>query len=40
MTAPDGMIAAIARINSGRLATRHLPDYKTTGLEVICPWDF
>jgi len=40
MTAPDGMIAAIARINGGRLATRNLPDFGTTGLELICPWDF
>ena len=40
MTAPDGMIAAIARLNGGCLATRKLPDFKTTGLELICPWDF
>jgi predicted nucleic acid-binding protein len=40
MTAPDGMIAAIVRINDGRLATRNLPDFETTGLELICPWDF
>jgi predicted nucleic acid-binding protein len=40
MTAPDGMIAAIARLNGGRLATRNLPDFETTDLELICPWDF
>jgi predicted nucleic acid-binding protein len=40
MTAPDGMIAAIARIKAGRLATRNLPDFATTGLALICPWDF
>jgi predicted nucleic acid-binding protein len=40
MSAPDGMIAAIARINGGRLATRNLPDFRTTGLELISPWDF
>ena len=40
MTAPSGMIAAIARINGGRLATRNLPDFATTGLELVCPWDF
>jgi predicted nucleic acid-binding protein len=40
MAAPDGMIAAIARINSGRLATRNLADFATTGLALICPWDF
>jgi len=40
MTAPDGMIAAIAHINGGRLATRNLADFETTGLELIRPWDF
>ena len=40
MTAPDGMIAAIAHINGGRLATRNFTDFETTGLEIICPWDF
>jgi predicted nucleic acid-binding protein len=40
MTAPDGMIAAIARVNSGRLATRNLADFNATGLELVCPWDF
>ncbi len=40
MSAPDGMIAAIARINDGRLATRNLKDFETTGLEMISPWQF
>jgi predicted nucleic acid-binding protein len=40
MSAPDGMIAAIARVNGGRLATRNLTDFHTTGLELISPWDF
>lgn len=40
MSAPDGMIAAIARINGGRLATRNLKDFQTTGLELISPWEF
>lgn len=40
MTAPDGMIAAIARINDGRLATRNFGDFGTTGLELVSPWDF
>lgn len=40
MSAPDGMIAAIARVNGGRLATRNLTDFRTTGLELISPWDF
>lgn len=40
MSAPDGMIAAIARVNGGRLATRNLADFRTTGLELVSPWDF
>ncbi|WP_099559219.1 type II toxin-antitoxin system VapC family toxin [Hartmannibacter diazotrophicus] len=40
MSAPDGMIAAIAHLNGGRLATRNLADFETTGLELISPWDF
>lgn len=40
MSAPDGMIAAIARINSGRLAIRNLPDFRTTALDLVSPWDF
>jgi predicted nucleic acid-binding protein len=40
MSAPDGMIAAIARSNGGRLATRNLSDFQTTGLDLISPWDF
>ncbi|UUP18201.1 type II toxin-antitoxin system VapC family toxin [Nitratireductor thuwali] len=40
MSAPDGMIAAIARVNGGRLATRNLADFETTGLDLASPWDF
>jgi predicted nucleic acid-binding protein len=40
LAATGGMIAAIVRINGGRLATRNLPDFETTGLELLCPWDF
>ena len=40
MTARDGMIAAIARINGASLATRNVTDFATTGLELISPWDF
>ncbi|TYR37181.1 type II toxin-antitoxin system VapC family toxin [Mesorhizobium microcysteis] len=40
MSAPDGMIAAIARVNGGRLATRNLTDFETTGLDLMSPWDF
>jgi predicted nucleic acid-binding protein len=40
MSAPDGMIAAIARVNGGRVATRNLADFKPAGLELISPWEF
>ncbi|TNB46266.1 type II toxin-antitoxin system VapC family toxin [Martelella lutilitoris] len=40
MSAPDGMVAAIAHVNGGRLATRNLKDFETTGLDLISPWDF
>jgi predicted nucleic acid-binding protein len=40
MSAPDGMIAAIARVNGGRLATRNVSDFSTTGLALISPWKF
>jgi predicted nucleic acid-binding protein len=40
MTAPDGMIASIARINGARLATRNVKDFAATGVELLCPWDF
>lgn len=40
MSAPDGMIAAIARVYGGSLATRNLSDFRTTGLTLISPWEF
>lgn len=40
MAAPDGMIAAIARVNGGRLETRNLKDFDTTDLTLFNPWDF
>jgi predicted nucleic acid-binding protein len=40
MSAPDGMIAAIARVNEGRLATRNLADFRGTGVETVSPWEF
>lgn len=40
MSAPDGMIAAITRVNGGRLATRNLDDFATAGLDLLSPWDF
>lgn len=40
MSAPDGMIAAIAAVNGGQLATRNLRHFETTGLRLTSPWDF
>lgn len=40
MSAQDGMIAAIARVNGGRLATRNLADFRQAGLDLISPWEF
>lgn len=39
MASVGGIIAAIALVNGGRLATRNLRDFETTGLELISPWD-
>lgn len=39
MAPQDGMIAAITRVNSGRLVTRNLKDFETTGLDLISPWE-
>lgn len=38
MSVPDGMIAAIALVNGGRLATRNIRDFETTGLDLVSPW--
>ncbi|MBX3503620.1 MAG: type II toxin-antitoxin system VapC family toxin [Alphaproteobacteria bacterium] len=38
MSVPDGMIAAIARVHGGRLATRNVADFRTTGLSPVDPW--
>ena len=35
----DNMIAAIARANGCKLATRNVSDFEHCGLEVINPWD-
>ncbi len=40
MSAPDGMIAAIARVNGGRLATRNLADFQMTGVDLVSPWAY
>ena len=39
MSTADGMIAAIAKVNGGRLATRKLAQFQTTGLALVSPWD-
>jgi predicted nucleic acid-binding protein len=39
MSAQDGMIAAIAQVHGGRLATRNIKDFQTTGLELVTPWE-
>ena len=38
MSTADGMIAAIAMINGGRLATRNLAHFESTGLDLVSPW--
>lgn len=40
MSAPDGMIAAIARVNGGRLATRNSADFRETGVGLVNPWHY
>jgi predicted nucleic acid-binding protein len=40
MSIPDGLIAAIALVNGGRLATCNLKDFQGIGLSLISPWDF
>lgn len=40
LTAQDGMIAAIAHINGGRLATRNVSDFAATPVELVNPWEF
>lgn len=38
MTTPDGMIAAIAMVNGGRLATRNIRHFDGCGLDLTSPW--
>ena len=40
MSAPDGMIAAIARINGAQLATPNLRAFTATGRSPVCLWSF
>ena len=39
MSAQDGMIAAIARVNSAKLATRNVRDFQIAGVELVNPWE-
>ena len=38
MSAPNGMIAAIARVHSAPLATRNVADFRATGVLLVDPW--
>ncbi|MFL0693554.1 MAG: type II toxin-antitoxin system VapC family toxin [Agrobacterium tumefaciens] len=40
MSAPDGMIAAIAKTKDAALATRNVTDFQHCGLSLINPWEF
>jgi hypothetical protein len=40
MSAPDGMIAAIAHANGAALATRNEADFAASGVKLINPWAF
>lgn len=35
----DAQIAAIAQVQSARLATRNVADFRDCGIEVVNPWD-
>lgn len=39
MSVPDAMIAAVATVNRGKLATRNIRHFEHTGLDLINPWD-
>ncbi len=39
MSAQDGMIAAIARVHSAKLATRNVRDFQGAGIDVVNPWE-
>lgn len=38
-SAPDGMIAAIVKVNRGQLATRNISDFQSLGLDLTNPWE-
>lgn len=39
LTAPDGMIASIAIVNEGQLATRNVRDFVAVPVELMNPWE-
>jgi len=39
LSAPDGMIAAIAIVNGGRLATRNVRDFAEVPVDLVNPWE-
>jgi len=39
LSAPDGMIAAIAMVNQGRLASRNTRDFGALPVPLVNPWD-
>ena len=40
MTTADAMIAAVAKVNGGGLATRNAKDFAPAHLRLINPWDY
>ena len=38
MSAQDGMIAAIAKVHDGTLATRNARDFGDAGISIVNPW--
>jgi predicted nucleic acid-binding protein len=39
LSVPDGMIASIAIVNEGRLATRNTRDFTNVPVDLINPWE-
>ena len=39
LSVPDGMIASIAIVNEGRLATRNTRDFADVPVEMVNPWE-
>ncbi len=39
LSAPDGMIASIAIVNDGRLATRNTRDFTSVPVDIVNPWE-